>query len=337
MGGLISYLSYDVALFTFISGYFYSEKCNNTIQNVLLFIRKKLKKLLIPYLLWNVVYGIIAIIIQSNTQLVICPSNKFNVSSFFISLINYSDGFIYNVASWFLVAIFLTSIIYIMIRYLLKIILKSNNELVVLIICFFFSAISFIFLNYSSPFPLSIFRSLYLLFYFSLGFFYKQKLEKYDEKYNFLSLLIIVLILCLINLRFGDFDLITYNMNIVGSVSLIFIYIKSIASIHFWLIISKIITIKIPESKYISYYARHTFSLMMHQGLVGLALNGLYIFVTKDYNKMPNMRFDIWNNCIQGSASVLMPVMVSIIIIVAVHYFDKVKVKYGNSHLHNEH
>ena len=49
--------SYNLALFVFISGYFYKEKHE---EHIFKYIWGRTKRLLIPAYLWNIVYGIIA-------------------------------------------------------------------------------------------------------------------------------------------------------------------------------------------------------------------------------------------------------------------------------------
>ena len=55
IGDLFPYYSFHVMIFLFVSGYFYKEK-NET--NLLQYIIRKAKHLLLPYFLWNTGYYI---------------------------------------------------------------------------------------------------------------------------------------------------------------------------------------------------------------------------------------------------------------------------------------
>ena len=57
VGELYPYYSFHVPLFMFISGYFYkgSEE-----EAPLQYVKKRICRLLVPYFIWNVVYGLIS-------------------------------------------------------------------------------------------------------------------------------------------------------------------------------------------------------------------------------------------------------------------------------------
>ena len=61
VGGLFPYYSFHVFIFLFVSGYFYREEAE---QHLLQYIGKKCKTLLLPYFIWNLVYGILAAILH---------------------------------------------------------------------------------------------------------------------------------------------------------------------------------------------------------------------------------------------------------------------------------
>ncbi|MBO5208863.1 MAG: acyltransferase family protein [Lachnospiraceae bacterium] len=57
VGDLFPYYSFHVPLFMFISGYFYKDIEE---EHPFAYIKKKVKRLLVPYFIWNVLYGVIA-------------------------------------------------------------------------------------------------------------------------------------------------------------------------------------------------------------------------------------------------------------------------------------
>jgi len=60
-GGLLPYYSFHIALFLFVSGYFYKEEAQEKPGK---YILKKAKHLLLPYFLWNLFYGIAVVLLR---------------------------------------------------------------------------------------------------------------------------------------------------------------------------------------------------------------------------------------------------------------------------------
>ncbi len=56
---IFPYYSFHMAMFVFISGYFYNVEYEKKILGKNGYIVKKIKKLIIPYFIWNLIYGII--------------------------------------------------------------------------------------------------------------------------------------------------------------------------------------------------------------------------------------------------------------------------------------
>ena len=61
LGGLFPYYSYHVMIFVFISGYFYKRSDE---EDVLHYLLKRFRRLMIPYFLWNVIYGVICMLLK---------------------------------------------------------------------------------------------------------------------------------------------------------------------------------------------------------------------------------------------------------------------------------
>ena len=79
---IFPYYSFHMALFIFISGYFYNPKNEDNIWGTNGYIAKKVTKLLIPYFIWNLVYGIIVVICRKFD--IISYGEAINFDSFFI-------------------------------------------------------------------------------------------------------------------------------------------------------------------------------------------------------------------------------------------------------------
>ena len=73
VAGVFPYYSFHVGVFAFISGYFYKEEYEN---NIKVYIGKKAKNLLVPYYVWNLIYGLFVTLLSIKNFLlaVACPS-----------------------------------------------------------------------------------------------------------------------------------------------------------------------------------------------------------------------------------------------------------------------
>lgn len=87
--------SFNLALFVFISGYFYKDKHED---NVLKYIWGRAKRLLIPAYLWNIAYGIFVIIMKNCGYVSGADVNPYNL---FIMPFVDGEAFQYNLGSWF--------------------------------------------------------------------------------------------------------------------------------------------------------------------------------------------------------------------------------------------
>ncbi len=103
-GGLFPYYSYHVMIFVFISGYFYKpEDEDHTVR----FIVRKALRLLLPYFIWNVIYGLIAIPMRSSGFIF---AGEFNLYNLLVAPFMGGHQFGLNAAAWFVPALFLLQI-----------------------------------------------------------------------------------------------------------------------------------------------------------------------------------------------------------------------------------
>lgn len=170
--------SYHMAIFIFISGYFFSIK---NILNLKSYIWKKVKSLIIPYYIYNLIYGIIVTILRKNG--IVDFGNDLSLKSFFID--GWIDGqpYMLNLATWFVLSLFLIQISFSFIRLLCEKI-KFNNEYLILATLLIFGISTIAITNSEitiSPYFLPILRVLFLLPFFQFGYIYKNKLEKIDN------------------------------------------------------------------------------------------------------------------------------------------------------------
>ena len=130
--GLMRYQNFHLSLFMFASGYFLNPK-----ENPKLFLSKKITKLILPLYGWNIFYGLLCHIL--NTNFGYSLGDSFNLYNIFIAPLTDGHQFIYNMASWFIVPLFLLQIISF---YLLKPFTTQNKNLPLVALIFFIIILS---------------------------------------------------------------------------------------------------------------------------------------------------------------------------------------------------
>ncbi len=258
------YYSFNIALFVFASGYFYKPENEN---NVFKYILKKIKKLLIPLYLWNMVYGLFVYWTKQygfNIGLDPTPYNLFIAPWF--------DGhqFQYNLGGWFITTLFTIEIFNILTRYIFRklSITKWKYHEILYYLLFLGLGLYGTYLIIHSYHYLYIlpYRCAYLLPFFALGFLYKNHLEKYDRKIPsivYFAFIFTIQIIVSHHLGFipsysaanlDNFDYGIYVPIIVGY-----------TGVAFWFRISQILTPIIGKNKYINTIADNAYSIMINQ------------------------------------------------------------------------
>ena len=287
--------AFHLALFVFTSGYFYKE---DNEKHVTKYIWKKFKRLIIPMYIWNLIYGIFVQITRLKDFTI---GGDFNFTNLVIAPITNGHQFIYNMASWFLVPLFIVETINVIFRKLAKKI-KIRNEYVFSVVYLLLGMAGIKFAsegNYAPGWQLLLDRVLYFLPFYGLGILYKTKLEEKD-KLNNIAYFSIVFLLQLIVIT-ANKGLITYTPswcnNFTGD--LILPFIIAILGIAFWLRVARIIEPIIKNSKVVNLIADNTYAIMMHQFMgffivkTIFALLSKFIPMFKDFN-WNLYKTDIW-------------------------------------------
>lgn len=271
VGGLFPYYSFHVMLFPFISGYFYKQKEEEQIGA---YLKRKALHLLLPYCIWNVIYGIFATILH-NFGMGIGE----DISLYNLTIAPFLSGhqFMYQAASWFVPALFLLELCNVIGRKVLSLI-RIRNEYVIMAL-YLFVGLAAIFLAkrgsvydyYKLPA-----RIMLLAPCFQFGHLYKEKLERKDTLPSSVYFLIILTLQLIITLT-------TYGQTAYSAVwvtgfahSIFLPYLTTFTGIAFWLRIAKVLTPVLKESRFVQYLGTHTFSVMMHHLLGFFLLNCLF-------------------------------------------------------------
>ena len=267
--------SFHMALFMFISGYFFKY------TDIKTFLIKKVKHLLLPLLLWNLFYGILV------TLLINFEVVKFNASLSFQSLVWYplfgiGCPFYFNLPAWFVGTLLLVQIFY---YFLFKTL--DNRQMifggVLLLLHFVALWIGFNkYQNFGDYFGLGLGRVLYFLIFYHFGYLYCKYFEKYDGfSFNKITFLAIIngIILGFVN------NNITANIHLLDfpTHKQLLPLIVGCTGIWFYVLIADLLKDKIKENELLSYIGKNTFSIMMHHQFFFWLFNTFLLFL-KNYH-----------------------------------------------------
>lgn len=271
VGGLFPYYSFHVMLFVFISGYFYKPEEE---ERIFSYIKRKCLHLLLPYFIWNVVYGILATLLHHAGILM-----GGNLSPYNLLIVPFMNGhqFMYNAASWFVPALFLVELCNIVGRKILSS-LKIRNEylimalyLIVGLAAVYLAKRGSVYDYYKIPG-----RVMFLAPAFQMGRLYKAKLESKDTLSSSLYFPLLIFIQLIVS--FVHEGRLNFSAAWVGAFahSIFLPYITAITGIAFWLRIAKELSPLLSKSRFVMYLGTHTFSVMMHHLLGFFLINCLY-------------------------------------------------------------
>lgn len=274
------YTSFFMSLFIFISGYFYNTNKENDIKKT---ICDKFKKIMIPFFIINIGYGVFCNILKNAG--IINYGEKVSFYTLFIQPFINNDQFIFNFPSWFVPVLFVTYITYLLLhKYVAKFKINDYILLIPLLIANMIAVQNQDIAKLQSIGTL-ILKVLFFLPFFHLGYLYKTSLQKHDEKIkNAIYLPILIIINIILVLIFKELG---YDMHEFSGFKANAIYLPiltSITGILFWLRISKILVKYIGENKLINYISNNTFSIMSHHILYLFIFNFILYLINLKYN-----------------------------------------------------
>ena len=270
MNDIFPYYSFHMVLFIFISGYFYKPENEKNIWGRKGYIFKRIKKMVIPYFIWNLIYGIIINIFK--VAKIIPYGDSINLNSLFIKPWITGHQFVLNIASWFLLALFLVNIVYILIRKITSKI-KIWNDYIAIFVFFIISIISIYLSNKNlSQNYIPIMRTGFFIFFYHLGYIYKTKIEGKFKINTIVYLLLIITIQLIVFKVDGNISYIVAFMKFDNKF-IITPIIVSITGVLFWLKISEILEPALGKSKIVNYISNHTFDIMLHHLFIVFVVN----------------------------------------------------------------
>ena len=259
-----------ITLFVFISGYFYKEQNE---ENIGKYIYYKLKKLIIPFLIINLIYGIIINILKYFNF--INFGADINLYTLLVQPFTNNSQFIFNYPAYFVPAIFLTTSCYAVIHKTAKKV-KCFKEEILLGIFIVLNILSLIYrnnfgeLNYS----LIFLRVMFFLPFFEFGYLYKNKWQEKDDKIPTVPYLIILFgINYFIYKKFGSLNYNMHEFSDFKTGKLLLPIFTSIVAILFYTRLARVLSKWFGKNKLVNYISNNTFAIMTHHMFVLFTFN----------------------------------------------------------------
>lgn len=258
LSGLFPSYQFHVPLFLFISGYFYRPSHEDAPGPYLL---RKAVKLLVPYFFWNLVYGLVAQALRSHTGLIFGEK----VSFYTLVVRPFVDGhqFMYNLAAWFVPALFLAETAYMFLRRCLRGTVLQGEGLF-LLLCLALGCVTVWAYNtwVLSYWLLPLGRTLFFLPCLQLGRMYRAHWEKLDTLSNGAYLFLVVAAQMGLLFLVKDTGISTLEMRFPGGA--LAAYAGIVLGIAFWLRICRILSPALSRNPLVLEIGRHTYDIMIH-------------------------------------------------------------------------
>lgn len=272
--------SFHIALFFFISGYFYNSFYEN---NQMLLLKKRIKSLIVPYFSYNLLYALIYCLL--NNWEIGVPVTLY---SFFIQPFLNGGQYPLFTAGWFIITLFAVQFVFINIFILLK---KFTNIIYVHITVMFLLSILGTYLSnqgFTNGWWLMTIRILFGMFFYYLGIFYKEQLEHKNIFTTKKLFLFFIFQVCLV-IKYVDTTYYLANGVFNGRQFLpIFI---SISGIYFYLFVSKALSNLLQDNDLLIIIGKNSLHILSNHLLVFFLLS---LFFVQNQGMDLRVLNDVW-------------------------------------------
>lgn len=257
VGGLFPYYSFHVPLFLFISGYFYRKEEE---EKPLLYVKKKAKRLLLPYFIWNLVYGVVSLALRTFGGF--SMGDGISLKSLFLDPFLHGYQFIYNFAAWFVPALFLIEMMNLCMQMILGK-LRLDREWLILSgsLAVGVAVVQLSIGGHVWGLYKTAGRILFLYPCFQMGRFYKEKLEAHDRIGNLPYFAVVIGIQVLLHLCCNGLAYSSVWCTGFANGPVI-PYVTVVSGVAFWLRVSKILA-PLCGANFL-YLGRNSYAVMMH-------------------------------------------------------------------------
>ncbi len=277
--GMFTPYSFQLALFFFISGYLFKEKY---LDEVLTFIQRRAKTLLLPYFWYNLFYlGVTVLIFKLTGKFWGMP---ISLKNFFITPFLNGHQFDLSCPLWFVTQLFMTMIVFLFLFRAIKNV--KNNKYFHL---GFFAILGFLAIPLSKiikvdPLTLIVIRTMFSVFFVYLGYYYKHFVE---DKINiftykwFWTIIVLQSVLWLFNRDFDPEHGIGLSYVLVWArfdEQLIVPVITALTGIWATLWVLKITYPYLKDSKFIRLMGENTYHIMANHLLVMYIITAIFLY-----------------------------------------------------------
>lgn len=275
--GWMPYYSFHMQLFLFISGYFFDSSSVNHVKD---YIIKKIKRLLVPFYIWNFVYLSIQTVLRMisiNGENNVHIGNSLSIYNLFLLPWVEDQPLGFHISTWFVIALFLVEIYNIVLQWICSKI-KLDNEIFLLGLSFVIALLGIFFIqqNATGFFKICC-RSMYCIFFYRLGCWYKAYGEEKDKLNSTLYFCILLCVQFVFRIVFSNL-----NIGVYGGVDfdhILVLIITPIVGVFFWLRIAKLLTPLLKDVKWLIYIGKNTMSIMIHHLFAIFLLQAVLCFI----------------------------------------------------------
>lgn len=291
LDGWFPYYSYHLPLFIFISGYFYKQEEELHVGR---FILKKIRTMIIPFYLVNGGFYLF----QSFLRVFgFSIGDTFSMKTWLLNPWKYTQPLSFAIPSWYLIAIFLTELVYILLRKFLSYILGKEERLkesLLLLLSFIFGIISVIYVQRKNPEQLQVvyLRSVIMIFFFEYGYIYKKYLEERARCIPDILYFTVVFIAqgIMLVLLHGKLDSGLWGVKNGFDWHGITFYIEGIIGVAFWLRLSEWIAMIPKQFKLLVFIGKNTKWIMSFHLFGFFIMNTIIYLMLRTNNGMNLLR-----------------------------------------------
>lgn len=270
MGGLFRYYSFHLMLFAFGAGYFFRFH-----GGLLSDLAARAKRLLVPLYVWNAIYGVGAALLRRFGGFEIgAPLSPYTL---LVAPIVDGEHFAWNLGSWFIFPLFLTQVIYSILRRAARACWR-DNEAVTFVLCLLLgsAAVELCHAGRQDVLPLFLCRTLILLPGYAGGQLYRRRLERHDTLPTVPYLTGIVILRALLCVRYENLAYLLSSCTYF-TCGAFGVYFGGALAIAFFLRVARLLAPYVAKSRLALYASRHTFDIMMHHFMGFFALNSVFL------------------------------------------------------------
>lgn len=288
--------AFHLGLFVFASGYFYKSQAEN---NIILYICRKVKSLLLPMYLWNFFYAGIVYCMEYEGFTI---GTGYSLEKFFVMPFTNGHQFVYNMGGWFVVPLFMVECLNVLLRACLKFIKNKRRKEFLLFIVYCMLGILGTYISskgFNTGLWLVLVRMLYFVPFYGAGIFYKSTLEKIDNCTSFIYISLVWICNLVIICIYKKTPHYTPSWCHDFTDGPILPFIVGFLAIAFWLRVSKLLEPIAGRSKVVNLIADSSYYIMIHQFLGFMVIKAIFALissVTPYFGDFDWQRFktDIW-------------------------------------------